>query len=68
MMVKQPYTKQSLLIVYWKFRRAAHSICNLDYKVPQKIPVKNHNGSSYDCHFIIKELVEEFKCQFEYIG
>ena len=30
-----------------KFRGAAHSICNLRYKVPQEIPVKIHNGSKY---------------------
>ena len=28
-----------------KFRCAAHSICNLRFKVPQKIPVKIINGS-----------------------
>ena len=44
-----------------KFSGAAHSICNLNYKVPQEIPVKIHNGSKYRYHFIIKELVEEFK-------
>ena len=31
-----------------KFRGAAHSICNLHYKVPRKIPVNIHNGSKYD--------------------
>ena len=51
-----------------KFRGAAHSICNLNYKVPQVISVKIHNGSTYDYHFIIKELAEEFKGQFEYLG
>ena len=51
-----------------KFRGAAHSICNLRYKVPQEIPVKIHNGSKYDYHFIIKELAEEFKSQFECLG
>ena len=44
-----------------KFRGAAHSICNLNYEVPQEIPVKIHNGSKYDYHFIIKELAEEFR-------
>ena len=48
-----------------KFRGAAHSICNLNYKVPTEIPVKIHNGSTYDYHFTIKELAEEFKGQFE---
>ena len=51
-----------------KFRGAAHSICNLNYKVPKEIPVKIHNGSTYDYHFIIKELAEEFKGQFECLG
>ena len=36
-----------------KLRGAAHSICNLRYKI-QEIPVKIHNGSKYDYHFIIK--------------
>ena len=30
------------------------------YKVPRDIPVVFHNGSIYDYHFIIKELVKEF--------
>ena len=36
-----------------KFRGAAYCICNLNYKVPQEIPVKIHNGSKYGYHFII---------------
>ena len=51
-----------------KFRGAAHSICNFRYKVPREIPVKIHNGSKYDFHFIIKELAEEFKGEFECFG
>ena len=43
-----------------KFRRAAHSICNLKYKVPKDIPIGIHNASS-DTHFIINQLAEEFK-------
>ena len=31
-----------------KLRGAAHSICNLRYKVQREIPVKVHNGSKYD--------------------
>ena len=30
------------------FRGAAHNICNLRYKVPKKIPLVFHNGSTYD--------------------
>ena len=52
-----------------KFRGAAHSICNLHNKVPGEIPVKIHNDSKYDSHFIIKELAEEFRDkEFEYLG
>ena len=52
-----------------KFRGAAHCICNLRYKVPQEIPVKIHNGSKYDYHFIIKELAEKFRGEkFECLG
>ena len=46
-----------------KYRGAAHSICNLKYKTPKEIPVVFHNGSTYDYHFIIKGLAEEFKGQ-----
>ena len=42
-------------------RGAAHSICNLKYSVPKKIPIAIHNGSNYDYHFLIKELAEAFK-------
>ena len=41
-----------------EYRDAADSICNLKYNVPKKIPIVFHNGSNYDYHFIIKELVE----------
>ena len=48
-----------------KYRGAAHNICNLRYKVPKEIPVVFHNGSTYDYHFIIKELVKEFDVNFD---
>ena len=52
-----------------KFRRAAYSICELNYKLPpQEIPVKIHNGSIYDYYFLIKELAEEFEGQFACLG
>ena len=51
-----------------KYRGAAHNICNLRYKVPKEIPVVFHNGSTYDYHFIIKELVKEFEVNFECLG
>ena len=48
-----------------KYRGAAHSICNLRYKIPKEIPVVFHNGSTYDYHFIIRQLAKEFKGNFE---
>ena len=47
-----------------EYSGAAHSICNLKYSVPKKILTVFRNGSSYDYHFIIKELAEELKKQF----
>ena len=51
-----------------KYRGAAHNICNLRYKIPKEIPVVFHKGSTYDYHFIIKELVKEFNGNFECLG
>ena len=50
------------------YRGAAHNICNLRYKIPKEIPVVFHNGSTYDYHFIIKELAKEFEGNFECLG
>ena len=51
-----------------KYRGAAHNICSLRYKIPKEIPIVFHNGSTYDYHFIIKELVKEFDGNFECLG
>ena len=51
-----------------KYRGAAHNICNLRYKVPKEIPVVFHNGSTYDYHFIIKELAKKFGANFDCLG
>ena len=45
-----------------KYRGATHNICNL---IPIDIPIIFHNGSTYDYHFIIRELVKEFEGNFE---
>ena len=50
-----------------KFRGAAHSKCNLNYKVPKDIPIIIHNAS-YDTHFIINQLAEEFEGELNCIG
>ena len=51
-----------------KHRGAAHNKSNLRYKIPKVIPVVFHDGSTYDYHFIIKQLAREFKGKFKYLG
>ena len=46
---------------------AAHSKCNLNYKIPKDIPIIIHNAS-YDTHFMINQLAEEFKGKLNCIG
>ena len=43
-----------------KFRGAAHSKCNLNYKVQKEIPIIIHNAV-YGTHFIRNQLATEFK-------
>ena len=51
-----------------EYRGAGHSMCNLKYSEPKRIPIAFHNGSNYDYHLIIKELAEEFEKQFTCLG
>ena len=51
-----------------EYRGAGHSICNLKYIIHKGIPTVFHNGSNYDYHFKMKELVEEFEGQFNHLG
>ncbi|KAB0797146.1 hypothetical protein PPYR_08140 [Photinus pyralis] len=39
-----------------KYRGSAHATCNLNYKIPNFIPVVFHNLSGYDSHLFVKEL------------
>ena len=60
------YAKSDLLMIMKKkrghghftgrYRGAAHSKCNIDNKISKNISFVSHNGSTYDYHFIIKEL------------
>ena len=49
------------------FRGTAHNICNLRYKTLKEIPAVVHN-TTYDHHFIIKQLGKAFDGQFECLG
>ena len=51
-----------------KYRGTANNNCNLNYKIPKEIHVVFHNGSTYDYHFIIKQLARKFKGNFECLG
>ena len=44
-----------------KYSGAVHSICNLRYKIPKEIPIGLYSGSTYDYHFIIKELAKKLR-------
>ena len=41
-----------------KYIGAAHSSCNLRYRIPDYIPVVFHNLAGYDAHVFIKEFVK----------
>ena len=43
-----------------KYRGAAHEMCNLQYAIPNFIPIVFHNLSGYDAHMFIRELGEKF--------
>ena len=45
-----------------KCRDAAYVIYNIVYL--KEIYMAFHNGSIYDCHFIIKELAKEFEREY----
>ena len=40
------------------YQGAAHSSCNLQYKIPNYIPVVFHNLAGYDAHLFIRELAK----------
>ena len=40
------------------YRGAAHSLCNLQHKIPSYIPVVFHNLAGYNTYMFIKELAK----------
>ena len=51
-----------------KYEGATRNACNPNYKAPKEIPIVLHNGSTYDCRFLIKELAKELKREFKCLG
>ena len=39
-----------------RYRGSAHELCNLNYRISDKIPVIFHNLRGYDSHFIMQEI------------
>ena len=62
--LKERNIKKLYIIFIMQMNMCAHSIRNLKYGVPKKNHIVFRNGSNYDCHFIIKEIAEEFKKQY----
>ena len=67
MMMMMMAAIKRLFSLHKKIKRGcAHNICNLRHKIPKEICIVFHNGSTYDYHFIIKQLAKEsdgvFKC------
>ena len=54
-----------IIVITGEYGGAVHSTCNLKYSAPKEIPIVFHNGSNYDYQ---KELADEFKKQFTYLG
>ena len=48
--------------------RKSPSWIGLRYKAPKEILLIFHNGSTYDYHFIIKQLAKEFEGKFKCLG
>lgn len=38
------------------YRGPAHSVCNINYQLPNFIPIFFHNLSNYDCHMFVKDM------------
>ena len=57
-----------IVIIQENIQVPAHSICNLTYGVPKKIPIVFDSWSNYDYNFIIKKLGEEFEKKFTCLG
>ena len=43
-----------------EYRGAAHSSCNLKYKIPGYIPIVFYNLGGYDAHLFIRKLGKNF--------
>ena len=68
MIIKSIIKSEIIVTIQESNRGVAHTIWNLRCKRSKEIPIRFHNDSTYDNHFIIKELAKEFDGQLEYLG
>ena len=77
MMIKKYHNVRDHCHWTGKYKEVAHSVYNETQRrnskrnscgISKEIPIVFHKGSTYDCHFIIKELAKEFEGQFECLG
>ena len=63
------YSIKSEIIAILQKNLESHSqYLQFEIQNTKNIPVMAHNLSTYDDHFIIKQLAKEFGGQFEYLG
>ena len=63
------YSIKSEIIAILQENLESHSqYLQFEIQNTKNIPVMAHNLSTYDDHFIIKQLAKEFGGQFEYLG
>ena len=66
--IKNVVILETIVIIQENIEVLRMALCSLKYSLPKKLPIDFHNGSNYDYHFILKEVVEEFKKQFTRLG
>ena len=58
--------KESVIIAIIQAKtERLHTVFVIKIQKPKEIPVVFHNESDCDCHFIIKQLTDDFDGQFE---
>ena len=65
---KEYYKVKDYCYYAGKYKGPARNDFDLKYKVQKEIPIVFNDGSTYDYHFIIKELAKEFDGNFECLG
>ena len=68
MAIKNIIMSETIVIILENTEVLLIELANLRYKTQKEIPVVLRNGSTYDYHFLIKELTEKSEGEFECLG